>query len=81
MTKFRTCESVKDNFILICWFISSLSETLSRRITDYVYDEIVMILGAEDVLELDQTSKRDLRLTFPLIDALLISQGQPYTQF
>lgn len=62
---------VKDNFTIICWFCSSIDECLARRLAEYVFDELMMFLGEEDLGQLDQSSRRDLRLAFQMIDCLL----------
>ena len=61
----------KDNFTILCWFFASVDECLARRLAEYVFDQLMMFLGEEDLNLLDQSSRRDLRLVFPMIDCLL----------
>ena len=37
---------VKDNFTIICWFSAMVDECVARRLAEYVYDQLMMILGS-----------------------------------
>ena len=46
---------VKDNFTIVCWFDSGVDECLARRLAEYVFDQLMMFLGEEDLNQLDQS--------------------------
>merc|ERR1712131_127327 len=63
----------KFEFILIGWFCKETNDDLVCRLLSYAEDVLMMFMGQEDLESLDQASKRDLRLCYPILDSLLTS--------
>ena len=77
----------KFEFILIGWFCKETNDDLVCRLLSYaegkivllkllfyqILDVLMMFMGQEDLESLDQASKRDLRLCYPILDSLLTS--------
>ena len=66
----------KFEFTLIGWFSQRLSDYVARRLLLYSEYVLMMFMGKEDLQTLDQTSKRDLRLCYPVLDSLLTTVDQ-----